>query len=84
MVNWKLRFKNKVTLISLIALCLTIVYTIFGMFGITPSVPQDEIKHLLGLMVEVLVVVGVVTDPTTEGVKDSEQAMGYDEPKKGE
>ncbi len=32
----------------------------------------------------VLVILGVVTDPTTAGVSDSKQAMTYTEPKKGE
>jgi len=29
-----------------------------------------------------MVILGVVNDPTTEGIKDSDQAMTYTEPKK--
>ncbi|HFU9652545.1 TPA: phage holin, partial [Streptococcus agalactiae] len=32
--------------------------------------------------VTLLVLLGVVTDPTTEGLSDSEQALNYHEPKK--
>ena len=33
------------------------------------------------LLVNLLVALGVVVDPTTQGVGDSERAMGYTEPK---
>ena len=33
------------------------------------------------MVVELLVLLGVVTDPTTKGMGDSQQAMGYDRPK---
>ena len=33
------------------------------------------------MVVELLVLLGVVTDPTTKGVTDSEQAMTYEQPK---
>ncbi len=80
-INWKLRLQNKTTLVTLIALCVTFVYQILGLFGVVPKVAQDEIVNTIGLLINILVVLGVVVDPTTAGVSDSTNALTYDAPK---
>ena len=52
-----------------------------GMVGVVPAVSQDQITQLIGLVVNILVALGIVVDPTTSGVTDSQQAMTYDKPK---
>ena len=81
-INWKLRFQNKTTLVTLITLVLTFVYQILAMCEVVPKVSQDAVMELFMVLINILVVVGVVVDPTTEGVGDSEQALTYSEPKK--
>lgn len=80
-INWKLRLQNKTTLVTLIALCVTFVYQLLGLFGVVPTVSQDEIINTIGLLVNILVVLGVVVDPTTAGVGDSTNALNYQTPK---
>jgi phi LC3 family holin len=80
-INWKLRLQNKTTLVALIALCVTFVYQLLGLFGVVPSVSQDEVINTIGLLVNILVVLGVVVDPTTAGVGDSTNALNYQSPK---
>ena len=80
-INWKLRLQNKVTLTSLVLLIITFIYQFLGILGITSSVSEDTITQLVLLLVDVLAAIGVVTDPTTKGLSDSEQAMDYVEPK---
>nr|DAV45637.1 MAG TPA: holin [Caudoviricetes sp.] len=80
-INWKLRLQNKTTLVTLIALCVTFVYQILGLFGVVPKVAQDEIVNTIGLLINILVVLGVVVDPTTDGISDSTNALTYDAPK---
>lgn len=80
-INWKLRLQNKTTLVTLIALCVTFVYQILGLFGVVPKVAQNEIVNTIGLLINILVVLGVVVDPTTAGVSDSTNALTYDAPK---
>lgn len=80
-INWKLRLQNKTTLVTLIALCVTFVYQILGLFGVVPKVAQDEMVNTIGLLINILVVLGVVVDPTTAGVSDSTNALTYDAPK---
>ena len=35
---------------------------------------------LIGTVFALLALLGIVVDPTTEGIGDSERALGYDEP----
>lgn len=81
MINWKLRFQNKTVLCAIIAQIAAIVYVALGFIGIVPTITEDAIVAFCYMVVELLVLLGVVTDPTTKGVTDSEQAMSYEQPK---
>lgn len=81
MINWKLRFKNKVILTALIAQLVAIVYTVLGMAGIVPAVEENAVLSLAYMVIETLCLMGIVVDPTTQGIKDSEQAQSYAEPR---
>lgn len=80
-INWILRLKNKTTLTALIAAVLAFGYQVAGIFGIVPPVSQDALAQAAMLVVNLLVALGVVVDPTTAGVGDSSRAMEYTEPK---
>ena len=80
-INWALRLKNKATLTALIAAALAFGYQVAGIFGIVPPVSQDAVAQDAMLVVNLLVALGVVVDPTTQGVGDSSRAMEYTEPK---
>lgn len=81
-INWKLRLQNKTTLVTLITLTITFIYQILSFFDIVPKVSQEEITNALLILVNIFVVLGVVVDPTTDGIGDSKQALEYNEPKK--
>ena len=81
-INWLVRFKNKAWLLSFVAVVVAFVYNILGMFDIVPSVSQDMTIQAITAIVNVLVALGVIIDPTTAGVSDSEKALTYEEPKK--
>ena len=80
-INWKLRLQNKVTLSAIVMGVIALVYQSLGMFGIVPSISQDMVVNWAGMVINILVLIGVVTDPTTNGLNDSAQAMGYSSPK---
>lgn len=82
MINWKVRFKNKTWLISFVVTVLAFAYQVLGLFEITPAVNQNDVVQLVTLIVNMLSAVGIVIDPTTAGVSDSQRAMTYDSPKK--
>ncbi len=81
-INWKVRFKNKTWLVTFLITVLAFVYQILGMFDIVPPITQDMATQLVTIVINMLVAVGVVIDPTTASISDSEQAMTYEEPKK--
>ena len=81
MINWKLRFQNKTVLCAIIAQLAAIVYVALGFFGIAPAVAENALVAFGYMVVELLVLLGVVTDPTTGGVGDSQQALGYEKPR---
>ena len=80
-INWKLRFQNKTTLMAILLGVVALVYQVCGMLGFAPSVAENEITGIIAMVVDILVLLGVVVDPTTSGVSDSTQAMSYTQPK---
>nr|DAV83315.1 MAG TPA: holin [Caudoviricetes sp.] len=73
-MNLKLRFKNKATLVALASALIAFIYQILGILGITAPIAQDEVSQLVGIILNILVAVGVLVDPTTKGIGDSELA----------
>ena len=76
-INIKARLKNKAFLLSIITLTVSFLYRLFSLADIFPSVSENEVLQLSGLFVNILAVIGVVVDPTTEGISDSDRAMTY-------
>lgn len=74
MINLKLRLKNKVTLAALISA----VFVMLGQFGL--EIPHN-IQEGVNTLLMILVILGIVTDPTTKGVADSERALNYHQPR---
>ena len=81
-INWKLRFQNKTTLTAVILALVALVYQVLGLFGVVPKISQDELTTVIGMVINILCLLGIVVDPTTAGVGDSARAMSYDEPRK--
>lgn len=80
MMNLKLRLKNKTTLTALLLTICTFVYQVLGVLDIVPPLTEDVVIQLIGLVVNLLVGLGVVVDPTTKGIADSKRALTYTEP----
>jgi len=81
-INLKLRFKNKVVLAALLTAALSFIYDVLNILGITPAIPEGQVMEYIEMVLTLLVIMGVITDPTTSGLKDSGQAMSYKEPRK--
>lgn len=83
MINWTVRIKNKNFWLAVIPAVLLLIQTVAAVFGY--SLDLGEIGNRLIAVVNavfgVLVVLGVVNDPTTAGISDSKQARGYNYPK---
>ena len=79
-INWKLRFKNRVTLTAICVQAIAIVYAFLGMCGVCPGIGENVIVDFAYMVIELLCLLGVVVAPPTPGIKDSPRAMGYVEP----
>ena len=84
-INWKVRAKNKTFWLALIPAVLLLAQQVAGLFGVALDFGQlqDQLTAIVGTVFTLLVILGIVADPTTAGVGDSEQAMTYTEPKEG-
>ncbi|WP_027399862.1 phage holin [Anaerovorax odorimutans] len=80
-INWKLRFKNKATLIALLTCSISFVYQVLGIIGITTPITEDMLMQYISAGLNLLVALGVLVDPTTKGISDSVNAVTYQEPK---
>lgn len=80
-IKWMLRYKNKAVLTALIAAVVAFMYQVLALVEITPKIAEDSIIEVAGLLVNVLVMLGIVVDPTTSGINDSDTAMTYEEPR---
>lgn len=81
-INWKVRIKNKafwMALIPALALLATTIADVFG-YQINLAGLSDKLIAVVSAVFAVLAIIGIVVDPTTSGVGDSERALGYSEP----
>jgi len=89
-MNWKVRIKNPVFWIQII---LIIGGTILGYFGMSPEditswgklgqVFMDAISNPYVIGISIVGVWSALNDPVVRGVKDSQQVMTYNKPRKG-
>ena len=81
-INWKVRLKNKTFWLAIVPALLLVVQTVASLFGYAWDfvVLNQQIAAIINAVFAVLAILGVVTDPTTAGVTDSDRAMCYDNP----
>lgn len=84
MINWKVRVKNKMFWLSIVPALLLLVQAIAAPFGYNFdfNVLNQQLADIINAAFVVLSILGIVVDPTTTGVSDSTQALGYEQPKK--
>jgi phi LC3 family holin len=80
-INWKVRFKHKTFLVSLFALVLLLSQQVAAIFGFDTTIYNEQVTDLFNTILAILVLLGVVVDPTTNTLSDSQQAMRYHKPR---
>lgn len=83
MINWTVRIKNKNFWLAVIPAVLLLIQTVAAVFGYTLDLGElgNRLIAVVNAVFGVLVILGVVNDPTTAGIRDSRQAQGYLAPK---
>lgn len=79
-INWKVRMQNKTWLLAFLGAIVTFIYQLLGMLGVIPAISEDLATQIIGIVVNLLVALGIVQDPTTAGISDSSRALDYDSP----
>lgn len=80
-INWRVRVKNKTFWLTLIPAVLLLVQAVSAPFGYTWDfvVLNQQLAAIINALFSVLAILGIVNDPTTKGVGDSERALMYDD-----
>lgn len=83
-INWKVRVKSKKFWLAIIPAILLVAQIVAGWFGVdfAADVVGAELANLVNAVFGVLILLGIVTDPTTSGVGDSKRALTYKSPRK--
>lgn len=82
MINWLVRIKNRsfwLALIPALALLAQAVASVFG-YTIDLTTLVGKLTAVVDAVFAVLVILGIVVDPTTSGIGDSKRALSYIEP----
>lgn len=81
-INWIVRIKNKQFWLSVIPAIALVIQAVAAVFGYTFdfSTLVGKLLAVVDAVFALLVILGIVVDPTTSGVGDSVRAMSYDEP----
>ena len=83
-INWEVRIKNKQFWIALIPAVLLLIQVIAAVFGFTLDLGDlgNKLLAVVNALFAVLSILGIVVDPNTEGIADSERALQYRVPAK--
>ncbi len=76
-VNWKIRFENKTFWLTFIPATLLLIQVVLAPFGITFEYfgIEKQLIDIVNAVFTVLAILGVVVDPTTPTINDSELAL---------
>ena len=79
-INWKVRFKNATWLSMFLSLIVGFVFNMLKLFDVYPPFTENTVMNIIGQVLTFLGLIGVIVDPTTAGIGDSNRAMNYEEP----
>ena len=56
---------------------ISFIYKLLSLFQIVPDFSENELFEIVSMVISFLGLIGVVVDPTTEGLSDSVRALSY-------
>lgn len=83
-INWIVRIKNKAFWLAIIPAVLLLIQAVAAVAGFQLDFGDisDKLIAVVNAVFVVLSILGIVTDPTTDGISDSTRAMTYTTPNK--
>lgn len=82
MINWRVRATNKTFWLALVPAFLLFIQAAAQVFNVSLDFTNlnKDLLNVINALFVVLTILGVVADPTTKGLGDSERALTYDKP----
>lgn len=80
-INWKVRLKSGPFWLGIASAVIMAVFYILDLCGIAPQITGNQIIEAVRLVLTIPAAIGIISDPTTKGVQDSQLAMSYTTPK---
>ena len=83
MINWRVRIRNKAFWVAIIPAIILLIQLVASLFGFTIDLSEmsGKLLAIVDAVFGILVIMGIIQDPTTKGIRDSETAMTYEKPK---
>ena len=81
-INWKIRILDQQFWLEIVPAVLLLVQVVAQLLGFELNLSElgSKLVSVINAVFVVLTIIGVVRDPTTPGMSDSERAMQYVEP----
>ena len=81
-LNLLVRIKNKAFWLAVIPAVALVAQAVAALFGHTIDLTTlvGKLQAVVNAVFALLVILGIVVDPTTDGIQDSNRAMTYTEP----
>ena len=81
-LNLLVRIKNKAFWLAVIPALALVAQAVAALFGYTINLETwvGKLQAIVNAVFALLAILGIVVDPTTDGIGDSNQAMTYVEP----
>lgn len=74
-INWKLRLRNPIFWLTAVPSLTAVIYSVLGLFGIVPRFSEDMLINVITTIITLLSALGVLVDPTTKGLCDSDSVL---------
>lgn len=74
-MNLKIRLKNKTFVVSMLTAIMAFIYQMLSLFEVVSPISQEQIIQFIMIFINILVGLGILVDPTTQGVGDSERVL---------
>lgn len=83
-INWIVRIKNKAFWLAIIPAVLLLIQAVADVVGYQLDFGDisEKLIAVVNAVFVVLSILGIVTDPTTDGISDSTRALTYTTPNK--
>ena len=83
-INWIVRIKNKAFWLAIIPAVLLLIQAVADVIGYRLDFGDisEKLIAVVNAVFVVLSILGIVTDPTTDGIGDSTRALTYTTPNK--